>query len=55
MGNARRKSIVAKVREEGRQAFRNGRHVQTNPYPNYDSNHQQWLRGYMEAESDSKK
>lgn len=42
--NQRRREIVARLREEGREAARAGRHVQTNPYRNCDGF--QWFQGY---------
>lgn len=44
---AQRKEEKRQLREEGRQAFRDGKHVQTNPYRN--ANALQWWEGYQNA------
>ena len=48
MTNRRRKE-VERVREEGRQAAREKKHQDTNPYPVYNMNRYQWKRGYFEV------
>jgi ribosome modulation factor len=52
MSNQRRREIVKRVREEGRQAAEVGRHRQTCPYGN-DMNRYQWLGAYDAAQSEA--
>lgn len=49
---ALRRQRVRAVREEGAQAFRSGRHCQTNPYPPSNMDHYQWTSGYDAAEQE---
>jgi ribosome modulation factor len=46
-----RKKEIERLREEGRQAFLAGKHIQTNPYASHHSmDTYQWRIGYREAE-----
>jgi ribosome modulation factor len=43
-----RKTIVKRLREEGKVAAREGKHIQTVPYDLENMDRQQWIRGYRE-------
>lgn len=48
MSTSRRKKEIARIRTEGYEAARLGRHYQTNPYPEYSSDRHQWWAGYLQ-------
>lgn len=51
MSTARRKIEIARLREEGRQAYQRGDNVQTNPHKHLDAT--QWWQGYVDAETEA--
>lgn len=46
IGKDRRKIEIERVREEGREAFRQGKSAGANPYPRSFPNNMQWFNGW---------
>jgi hypothetical protein len=53
MSTARRKKEIERLREEGAQAFREGKTQGSNPYPLHNMNYYRWCEGFCEAEDEA--
>lgn len=50
MSTTQRKKAIRRLRDEGFQAYKDGRARCNNPYPTHSSDHQQWWLGWSGAE-----